>query len=265
MPTRQTFFTIGAGAAAAHAAWAVAPPPQAGRDVAAHGAATGQGVRRCPAGVVDAAAPGPGAGHRDGRHRACRSATAARRCSGSPVDVVGFSTVVDRSRCSSHADQPDVVRRLADRRPSSLRASGIEGRDQPRPRWRPSCARDAGVSASAVLMSAPWAPRAPAQRALKVVERGTRAGAHVGVTWTTCWHRSTPTDVFDVTARLPGITAPTLVVGGGRDRLYGEELFAGGRRPAGRSAAAPPGQGARGHPVEPEAPAGRSSRFLGEG
>jgi pimeloyl-ACP methyl ester carboxylesterase len=67
---------------------------------------------------------------------------------------------------------------------------------------------------------------APAQRALKVV-----GGALAPVLMAGDLDDMVATidaeDVFDVSGRLPEITAPTLVVGGGRDRFYGEELFAG--------------------------------------
>ncbi len=148
-------------------------------------------------------------------------ATAARQLFEQPVDVVGFSTGGSVA-LQLAADHPDVVRRLAI--VSSACRLGPEGR-----------AAQAEVAslvrqgrrrqASAVLMSAVGAS-APAQRALKVV-----GGALAPVLMSGDLDDMVATidaeDVFDVTTRLPEITAPTLVIGGARDRLYGEELFAG--------------------------------------
>ncbi len=148
-------------------------------------------------------------------------ATAARQLFDGPVDVVGFSTGGSVG-LQLAADHPDVVRRLAI--VSSAARLGPEGRET-----------QAAVAslvrlgrrrqASALLMSVLGAS-APAQRALKVV-----GGALAPVLMAGDLDDMVATidaeDVFDVTARLPGITAPTLVVGGGRDRFYGEELFTG--------------------------------------
>ena len=146
-------------------------------------------------------------------------ATAARQLFGQPVDVVGFSTGGSVA-LQLAADHPDVVRRLAI--VSSAARLGPEGRET-----------QAGVAAlvrqgrrrqaSALLMSV-LGTSVAARRALRVV-----GGALAPVLMAGDLDDMVATidaeDAFDATPRLQEVVAPTLVVGGARDRFYGEALF----------------------------------------
>ncbi len=136
-----------------------------------------------------------------------------------PVDVVGFSTGGSVALLLA-ADHPEVVRRLV--LLSAACRLGPVGRDEQRDLaglLREHRTRDAG----ALLLSLA-ATRRTARRALSAL--GWLLGPVL--------FRADPGDLlvtidaeddFDLTARLPTIAARTLVVGGGRDRFYGTDLF----------------------------------------
>jgi pimeloyl-ACP methyl ester carboxylesterase len=136
-----------------------------------------------------------------------------------PVDVVGFSTG-GSAGLQLAADHPDVVRRLAI--VSSAARLGPEGR-----RTQASVAvlvrngRRRQASAALMLL---LVASALSQRALKVVGAAL-APVFMGGDLADMVATIDAEDVFDITPRLPEIAVPTLVVGGGRDRFYGEELF----------------------------------------
>jgi pimeloyl-ACP methyl ester carboxylesterase len=137
-----------------------------------------------------------------------------------PVDVLGFSTGGSVA-LQLAADHPDVVRRLV--LVSSACRLGAQGRRAQRrlaELVRDGRRREAG----AVLMSVLGVSR-PARRALAAA--GWLLGPRLladdpGDLLATI----DAEDGFDLTARLPGVQAPLLVVGGGRDRFYGTRLFA---------------------------------------
>ncbi len=136
-----------------------------------------------------------------------------------PVDVVGFSTGGSVA-LQLAADHPEVVRRLV--LLSAACRLGPVGRDVQRDLaglLRAHRTREAG----ALLLSLAPIHRTP-QRAMAalgwllgpVIFRGDPGDLLVTVD---------AEDGFDLTARLPTVTARTLVVGGGRDRFYGTDLF----------------------------------------
>ncbi len=136
-----------------------------------------------------------------------------------PVDVVGFSTGGSVA-LQLAADHPDLVRRLV--LLSAACRLGPVGRDEQRDLaglLRAHRTRDAG----ALLLSLAPVHRPP-QRAMAalgwllgpVIFRGDPGDLLVTVD---------AEDGFDLTARLSTVAARTLVVGGGRDRFYGTDLF----------------------------------------
>ena len=148
-------------------------------------------------------------------------ATAARQLFDGPVDVVGLSTGGSVG-LQLAADHPDVVRRLAI--VSSAARLGPEGR-----RGQAAVAslvrQGRRRQASATLMSF-LGRSAVAQRALGVVG-SVLAPLLMGGDLDDMVATIDAEDGFDLTTRLPDIVVPTLVVGGARDRFYGEELFVG--------------------------------------
>ena len=136
-----------------------------------------------------------------------------------PVDVVGFSTGGSVA-LQLAADHPEVVRRLV--LLSAACRLGPLGRDEQRHLaglLRAHRTREAG----ALLLSL-----APIHRTSQ------RTMAALGWLLGPVIFRGDPGDLlvtvdaedgFDLTARLPTVTARTLVVGGGRDRFYGTDLF----------------------------------------
>jgi pimeloyl-ACP methyl ester carboxylesterase len=146
-------------------------------------------------------------------------ATAAWQLFGGPVDVVGMSTGGSVA-LQLAADHPGVVRRLA--LVSSACRLGSEG--------RAAQARVAALvregrrgEASALLMAGLATSRA-AQRALEVAGR-LLAPVLMGGDLDDMLVTIDAEDAFDATPRLSQVTAPTLVVGGARDRFYSEALF----------------------------------------
>jgi pimeloyl-ACP methyl ester carboxylesterase len=146
-------------------------------------------------------------------------ATAARQLFTEPVDVVGFSTGGSVA-LQLAADHPDVVRRLAV--VSSASQLGHEGRET-QSRVAALVRQGRRRQASALLMSLLGGSRG-AQRALKVVG-GALAPVFMAGDLDDMVATIDAEDAFDATPRLPEIAAPTLVVGGARDRFYGEAMF----------------------------------------
>lgn len=150
---------------------------------------------------------------------AAACATAARQLFDEPVDVVGFSTGGSVG-LQLAADHPDVVRRLA--LVSSAARLGPEGRAT-QAQVAALVRQGRRRQASAALMSLLGAS-ALAHRALKVAG-GALAPVFLAGDLDDMVATIDAEDAFDITPRLPEIGVPTLVVGGARDRFYGEEQF----------------------------------------
>lgn len=136
-----------------------------------------------------------------------------------PVDVIGSSTGGSVA-LQLAADHPDVVRRLA--LVSSACRLGPEGRDLQRriaELLRRGETRRAGAAFySSAVSSTParLATAAMGWLVAPVALDGTCPDMLVTID---------AEDTFDLTARLPEVTTPTLVVGGERDRFYGVAPF----------------------------------------
>jgi pimeloyl-ACP methyl ester carboxylesterase len=146
-------------------------------------------------------------------------ATTARQLFDGPVDVVGFSTGGSVG-LQLAADHPDVVRRLA--LVSSACHLGPDGR-MAQARIAQLVRGGRRREASGVLMSM-LGSSAPARRALDLTGR-LLAPVLMGGDLDDMVATIDAEDVFDATPRLPGITAPMLVVGGAEDRFYDVDLF----------------------------------------
>jgi pimeloyl-ACP methyl ester carboxylesterase len=146
-------------------------------------------------------------------------ATAARQLFDRPVDVVGFSTGGSVG-LQIAADHPDVVRRLAI--VSSACRLGPEGRvAQARVA---QLVRDGRRREASGLLMSMLGSAAPARRGLDLTGR-LLAPVLMGGDLDDMVATIDAEDAFDATPRLPGITAPMLVVGGAKDRFYDVDLF----------------------------------------
>lgn len=146
-------------------------------------------------------------------------AAALRERFDGPVDVVGSSTGGSVA-LQVAVDSPDVVRRLV--LLSSACRLGPAGYDLQR-RMAASVVtgrvRDAGALWLGVLGT-----RAATRRLLGALGR-VLGPALVPSGPCDLTRTIAAEDAFDLTARLPEVQVPVLVVGGGRDRFYGEDLF----------------------------------------
>jgi pimeloyl-ACP methyl ester carboxylesterase/effector-binding domain-containing protein len=146
-------------------------------------------------------------------------AEALRWWFGHPVDVVGVSTGGSIA-LQLAADHPDVVRRLVV--VSAAHRLSTFGRDTQRKAakaLRRHQLHRAGAAMTAIMGATPTTRRLT--RALgwllgPVIARPADPGLAATID---------AEDDFDLKARLSGITAPTLVVGGDQDACYGRELF----------------------------------------
>lgn len=149
---------------------------------------------------------------------AAEHADALREHFGAAVDVLGMSTGGSIAQQLA-AEHPDVVSRLV-LVSTGARLGPLAKRVQRRvaARARAGAAREAAAVFAADLMPGPLElPAALAgwlagPRLLKLADLGDLASM------------AEAEDDFDL-AQLPRIAAPTLLVGGGRDRYYGTELF----------------------------------------
>jgi pimeloyl-ACP methyl ester carboxylesterase len=146
-------------------------------------------------------------------------AMALRRQFGEPVDVVGVSTGGSVA-LQLAADHPGVVRRLVI--VSSAYQLGPFGHVCQR-ETAAALRADQPRRASAAMMSIVGAHRVT-RRAMRVLGR-LLGPAFLGRPDTDLLATLEAEDVFDLRDRLAGISAPTLVVGGGRDACYGRELL----------------------------------------
>lgn len=149
---------------------------------------------------------------------AAEQAVALRESFAGPVDVLGSSTGGSIAQQLA-AEHPDVVRRLA-LLSTACRLGPVGRRDQRRvaARLRAGALRRAGAVGGAALT-----PPGPARPVAAVL--GWWLGPRVmgpGAADTIAIIDAE--DAFDL-ARLPAITAPTVLVAGGRDRFYSRELF----------------------------------------
>jgi len=118
-------------------------------------------------------------------------------------------------------DRPDLVRRLVV--VASAYRLGPLGREEQAEMARLTRARD-GTEAWAFMMTSQMP--APLQGPLRPLAR-LAVGSMVPDDPTDMLVTLDAEDVFDVEADLPRITAPTLVIGGGKDPFYPRELFEG--------------------------------------
>lgn len=146
-------------------------------------------------------------------------AAALRQQFGEPVDVLGVSTGGSVA-LQLAADHPETVARLVI--VSAAYRLGPYGRACQREtaRWlRAGSTR----RASAAMMSILGA-HATTRRFMRIL--GWLLGPVIfGRAGTDLLATIDAEDAFDLHDRLAGITAPTLVIGGGRDACYGRELF----------------------------------------
>jgi pimeloyl-ACP methyl ester carboxylesterase len=134
--------------------------------------------------------------------------------------VVGFSTGGSVA-LQLAIDHPDVVRRLA--LVSAACRLGPEGREvQAR---IAALVREGRRREASGLMMSVLAVSEPARRALTVAGR-LLAPVLMRDDLDDMLATIDAEDAFDATSWLPEVGAPTLVVGGARDRFYGEDLFA---------------------------------------
>lgn len=150
---------------------------------------------------------------------AAEHADALREHFGAAVDVLGMSTGGSIAQQIA-AEHPDVVRRLV-LVSTGARLGPLARRVQRRVAAR---ARAGAARAAAAVFAADLMPAGPLElpaalagwlagpRLFKVADLGDLASM------------AEAEDDFDL-AQLPQIAAPTLLVGGGRDRYYGTELF----------------------------------------
>lgn len=139
---------------------------------------------------------------------------------GQPVFLQGTSTggsVV----LQLAVDRPDLVRRLVVT--ASAYRLGPRGREEQAEMARLTRARGAR-EALAFMMTSQIPP--PLQGLLRPLAR-VAVGSMVPDDPTDMLVTLEAEDVFDVEADLPRITAPTLVIGGGKDPFYTRELFVG--------------------------------------
>ncbi|GAA3795261.1 alpha/beta fold hydrolase [Amycolatopsis tucumanensis] len=146
-------------------------------------------------------------------------AAAIRQRFGGPVDLAGSSTGGSVA-LQLAADHPDVVRRVV--LLSSACRLGDGGRTVQRElaaAVRAGRRRRAGALMFATLAGGPVAHRALAAAGRLLGPAMLRGDCADMLTVIDA------EDAFDLTARLPAIAAPVLVVGGGRDRFYGAAVF----------------------------------------
>jgi pimeloyl-ACP methyl ester carboxylesterase len=138
---------------------------------------------------------------------------------GGPVDVFGVSTGGSIAQQLA-AESPAAVRRLV--LGSTACRLGPEGR---RAQARVAARLRAGATPQALaVLAAALAPRGPWRLAAGLA--GRIAGPRLFSTQGPADMATTieAEDAFDL-ARLPAITAPTLIIAGGRDRFYSRALF----------------------------------------
>jgi pimeloyl-ACP methyl ester carboxylesterase len=146
----------------------------------------------------------------------------AIRCAfgGEPVDVMGTSTGGSIAQQLA-AEHPDVVARLVlVSAACRLGPLGLREQAELAELLRAGATRAAGRSAGASLVPRPLAPLAGAAGwlAARRLFGSPRAAADLVATLDA-------EDAFDLATCDGTITAPTLIVAGGRDRFYGRTLF----------------------------------------
>jgi len=145
-----------------------------------------------------------------------RHATAIAEHFGEPVDIIGISTG-GAVALQVAVDRPLVVRRLVVVAAASW--LGESGRDALRRYGARIAAGRSGASILASILAPRWLhwPAAAALWIAERLERRTDPALMLATIDAEC--------AFDVTDRLGRIEAPTLVIGGARDRAFSPALF----------------------------------------